>query len=145
MLRVGVSIVVLAGSVAAMPMARSTVDGQSSKLAIKGSITYEAGEALPPDSRAVVELRHIPALPTAPAVAEQRINLEGKLAPVSFAFAVDRVRLVRGVTYVVRVAILSGTRTIWASDDVKIDITASDVDAGAIPLKPVKAGADPGR
>jgi hypothetical protein len=63
---------------------------------------------------------------------------------VSFEFAVERYRLVvvGGVPYIVRVAILSGTRAIWISDDVRIDITVSDVDAGAITLKPVKAGLD---
>jgi putative lipoprotein len=141
MLRVGVSIV-LAGWVAAMPLARSAVHGQSSRLTIKGSITYEAREALPSDSRAVVELRHIPALPAAPAVAGQRIDLKGKATPVSFEFAVERYRLVGGVTYIVRVAILSGTRAVWTSDDVKVDVTASDVDTGAITLQPVKPGPD---
>ena len=145
MLRLGVSSVVLAGWLAAMPLAGSAVDGQSPKLTIKGSITYEAGGTLPSDSRAVIELRRIPALPAAPAVAEQRIDLEGKAAPVSFEFAVERYRLVGGATYIVRGAILSGTRAIWISDDVRIDVTASDVDAGAITLKPVKAGLDPGR
>jgi hypothetical protein len=44
-----------------------------------------------------------------------------------------------------RVAILSGTQVIWTSDDVKIDVTGSTADAGAITLKPVKSGQDPGR
>ena len=147
MLRISVSSVVLAGWLAAMPFADSAVAGQSPKLTIKGSITYEAGGALPSDSRAVIALRHIPALPDAPAVVEQRIDLEGKAAPVPFKFAVERSRLVvaDGVTYFVRVAILSGTRAIWMSDDVRIGVTRSDVDAGTIALKPVTAGLEPGR
>jgi uncharacterized lipoprotein YbaY len=80
-----------------MPLAGSAVDGQHAKLTIKGSITYEAGEALPSDSRAGIELRHMPAVPAAPAVAEQRIDLKGKAAPVSFEFAVERYRLVGNV------------------------------------------------
>ena len=145
MLRVGVSIVVLAGYVAAMPLAGLAVGGQSPKVTVKGSIAYEAGEALPSDSRAVIELRHIPALPAAPPVAVQRIDLDGKAAPVSFEFAVERYRLAGVVNYIVRVAVLSGTRTIWTSDDVKIDVTATNVDAGTITLKPVKTGLDPAR
>ena len=147
MLRFDVSSVVLAGSLAAMPLGSSAVDGQSLKLTIKGSITYEAGAALPSDSRAVIQLRHIPAAPGAPAVAGQRIDLNGKAAPVSFEFAVERYRLVvaDGVTYIVRVAILSGTRAISISDDVRIDVTGSGVDTGAITLKPIKAGLEPGR
>jgi uncharacterized lipoprotein YbaY len=138
MLRVGVSIVALAAWMAVMPLARPAADGQLAKLTIKGSFTYEAGGALPSDSRAVVELRHTPALPAAPAVAEQRIGLEGKTAPVSFDIAVERRKLVGGATYFVRVGILSGTRAIWTSDDVKIDVTASVADVGAITLKPAK-------
>ena len=147
MLRLGVSSVVLAGWLAAMPLADSAVAGQPPRLTIKGSITYETGEALPSDSRAVIELRHIPAAPAAPAVVEQRIDLEGKAAPVPFKLAVERSRLVvaEGVTYIVRVTILSGARAIRISDDVRIDVTGSDVDAGGIALKPFKAGLDPGR
>jgi putative lipoprotein len=102
MLRVAVSILVLAGWAAAMPAAHS---------------------------------------PGAdPAVAEQRIALEGRQAPVPFEFAVDRFRITGGVTYVLRCTIVSGTRAIWTAEDVKIDTTVETVDAGAITLTPVKGG-----
>ena len=84
MLRVSLSIILLAGWTVATPMARPAADDQPKELTIKGSVTYEAGAALPPGSRAVIELRHLPALPNAPAVADQRIDLEGKQSPVSF-------------------------------------------------------------
>jgi TRAP-type C4-dicarboxylate transport system substrate-binding protein len=43
-------------------------------------------------------------------------------------------------SYVLRCAIVSGARTIWTSDDVKIDATVETQDAGAIALKPAKGG-----
>jgi len=118
--------------------ASSAVRAQTGKFTIKGSIAYEAGAGLPQDSRAVVELRHLPALPDAPAVADQKIDLAGKQSPRSFEFSVERYKLVAGGTYVVRAVILSGKRAIWTSDDVKIDVSQSAVDVKEIALKPVK-------
>jgi putative lipoprotein len=138
MLRVSLSVILLAGWTAANPVARSTADDQNQKLTIKGSLTYEAGTALPAGSRAVIELRHLPALPNAPAVADQRIDLEGKQSPVKFEFNVERFKLVAGGTYVVRGAIVSEKRAIWTADDVKIDIIPSSVDVKEIALRPVK-------
>jgi len=141
MLRVSLSIILLAGWTVGTPVARSAADGQIEKLTIKGSVTYEAGAALPPGSRAVIELRHLPALPDAPAAADQRIDLEGKQSPVPFEFTLDRYKLVGGGTYVVRGAIVSEKRAIWTADDIKIDVTQSTVDVKAITLRPAKAGA----
>ena len=141
MLRVSLSILLLAGWTAATPVARSAALDQMQKLTIKGSVAYEASPALPSGSHLVIELRHLPALPNAPAVAEKRIDLEGKQSPVPFEFAVERFRLVAGATYVVRLAIVSEKRAIWTADDVKIDVTPSTVEMKEITLKPVKAGA----
>ena len=140
MLRVSLSIILLAGWTAGTPMARSAADDQIKPLKIKGSVTYEAGAALPPGSRAVVELRHLPALPNAPAVVDQRIDLEGKQSPVSFELTLERFKLVGNATYFVRGVILSENRPIWTADDIKIDITQSTVDVKEITLRPVKAG-----
>ena len=94
MLRVSLSLILLAGWTVATPVARSAADDEMQKLTIKGSVTYEAGAALPPGSRAVIELRHQPALPDAPAVADQRIDLDGKQSPVPFEFTLERFKLV---------------------------------------------------
>ena len=141
MLRVSLSIILLAGWTATTPVARLAADDQSRTLTIKGSVTYEAGGALPSGSRAVIELRHLPALPNAPAVADQRIDLDGKQSPVSFEFTLERFKLVGSATYFVRGAIVSEKRAIWTADDVKIDVTQSTVDVKEITLRPVKAGA----
>ena len=98
MLRVSLSIILLAGWTAATPVARSAADDQNQKLTIKGSVTWEAGAALPEGSHAVIELRHVPALPNAPAVVDQRIDLEDKQSPESFELTVERFRLVGGAT-----------------------------------------------
>ena len=140
MLRVSLSIILLAGWTVASPAARSAANDQVQKLTIKGSVTYEAGAALPPGSRAIIELRHLPALPDAPAVVDQRIDLEGKQSPVSFELTLERFKLVGGATYFVRGAIVSETRAIWSADDIKIDATQSTVDVKEITLRPVKAG-----
>ena len=104
-------------------------------------VTYEAGAALPPGSRAVIELRHLPALPDAPAVVDQRIDLKGKQSPVPFELTLERFKLAGGATYFVRGAIVSEKRAIWTADDIKIDVTQSTVDVKEIALKPAKAGA----
>ena len=77
MLRVSLSVILLAGWMVATPVARPAASEQIQTLTIKGSVVYESGAALPPGSRAVIELRHVPALPDAPAGAVQRIDLDG--------------------------------------------------------------------
>ena len=141
MLRVSLSIILLAGWTVATPVARSAADDQMQTLTIKGSVTYEAGAALPPGSRAVIELRHLPALPDAPAAADHRIDLEGKQSPVSFEITLERYKLLGSATYFVRGAIVAENRAIWTADDIKIDVTQSTVDVKEIALRPVKAGA----
>ena len=141
MLRVSLSLILLAGWTVATPLARSAADDEMKTLTIEGSITYEAGAALPAGSRAVIELRHLPALPDAPAVVDQRIDLEGKQSPVSFEFTLERFKLVGNATYVVRGAIVSENRAIWTADDIKIDVTESTVDVKEITLRPVTGGA----
>ena len=123
LLRVGLALTLLAGWTVAAPMARSAADDQSRKLTIKGSVSFDSGAALPPGSHAVIELRHVPALPDAPAVTDQRIDLEGKHSPVTFELTLDRYKLVGNATYFVRGAIVAGKRAIWTADDIKIDVT----------------------
>ena len=135
MLRVSLSIILFAGWTVATPVARSAANDQIQKLTLKGSIAYEAGAALPPGSRAVIELRHQPALPDAPAVADQRIDLEGKQSPVPFEFTLERFKLVGSATYFVRGAIVSEKGVIWTADSIKIDMTESTVDVNEITLK----------
>ena len=141
MLRVSLLIILLAGWTVATPVARSAGTDQIQKVTITGSVSYEAGAELPPGSRAVIELRHLPALPDAPPIVVQRIDLERKESPVPFELTLERYKLVGNATYFVRGAIVSEKRAIWTADDVKIDVTQSTVDVKEITLRPVKAGA----
>jgi uncharacterized lipoprotein YbaY len=140
MLRVSLSIILLAGWTVATPVAQSAANDPIQKVTIKGSVTYEADAALPPGSRAVIELRHLPELPGAPPVADRRIELEGNQSQVPFEFVLERFKLVRGATYYVRGAIVLEKNAIWTADDVRIDMSQSEVDVKAITLKPAQAG-----
>ena len=134
MFRVSLSIILLAGWTVATPVASSDDTDPIQKVKIKGSVTYDTGAALPPGSRAVIELRHLPALPDAQGIAYQQINLDGKQSPVPFELTLERYKLVRGATYFVRGAIVSEKRVIWTADSIKIDVTGSTVDVKEITL-----------
>jgi len=143
MLRVSLSIMLLAVWTVATPLTRLVAGAEAQQLTIKGSVAYDAGAELPAGSRAVIELRHRPALPNAPAVVEQRIDLAGKASPVAFEFTVERFRLVGNATYFVRGAIVSEKVAIWTADDITIDVTQPSVDVKEITLRPSKAGGAP--
>jgi putative lipoprotein len=140
-LRVTLSILLLAASTVAIHVARPAADGQVEKLTIKGSVTYDAGAALPPGSRAVIELRHLPALPDAPPVADQRIDLEGRQSPVPFELTLERFKLVGSAMYYVRTAIVAGDHAVHTGDNIKIDVSQSTVDVKEIALRAVKVPA----
>ena len=125
MRRFSLSIILIAVWSIATPVARSADDDPIEKLTIKGAVTYQAGAELPSGSHAVIELRHQPALPNAPAVAVQRIDLGGKQSPVAFELTLERFKLVRNATYFVRSAIVSEGRTICTAADITIDLTQS--------------------
>jgi uncharacterized lipoprotein YbaY len=143
MLRVSLSIILLAVWTVATPVTRAAFGAQVQKLTVKGSIAYEAGAELPTGSRAVIELRHRPALPNAPAVVDHRIDLAGKASPMAFEFTLERFRLVGNATYFVRSAIVSEKVEIWTTDDITVDITQSSVDVKEMMLRPSKAGGAP--
>ena len=107
-------------------------------LTIRGSLTYRARIALPPDSESVVELRDA-AIPDGPVIAEQRTQLAGAQVPVPFELTVTRARLVDGSTYVLRGAIVTGGRASWVSEPVMIESARPVVDLGLVVLAPYTA------
>jgi uncharacterized lipoprotein YbaY len=107
-------------------------------LTIRGSLTYRARIALPPDSESVVELRDA-AIPDGPVIAEQRTQLAGAQVPVPFELTVTRARLVDGSTYVLMGAIVTGGRASWVSEPVMIDPVRPVVDLGLVVLEPYTA------
>jgi heat shock protein HslJ/uncharacterized lipoprotein YbaY/uncharacterized membrane protein len=107
--------------------------GGAQAMTIKGSLTYLQRIALPPDSRALVELRDSTA-PERPVLAEQRIELKGRQVPIPFELSVDRARLAAGKRYVVRGTIVSAGRPSWVSEDVAVNVAGGDVDLGILKL-----------
>ena len=91
-------------------------------LTIRGSLSYRERMALPPDARAIVELRE--GSIDGPVKAEKRLNLEGKQVPVPFELSVLRASLSDGQTYHLRGAIFTGGLPAWVSDAVAIDFSS---------------------
>jgi heat shock protein HslJ/uncharacterized lipoprotein YbaY len=107
-------------------------------LIIQGSLTYTARIALPPDSRAVVELRD-ESVPAMPVVGEQRMDLKGAQVPIPFRLSVDRTGITPGHRYAVRGAITSAGQASWVFDPMQIDAAKPGIDVGVVTLKPFQA------
>jgi uncharacterized lipoprotein YbaY/uncharacterized membrane protein len=107
-------------------------------LIIQGNLTYAARVALPPDSRAIVELRD-ESTPAMPVVGEQRVELTGAQVPIPFMFAVDRSKLAVGHRYALRGAVTTAGRATWVSDPMPIDASKPTADIGTVMLKPYQA------
>jgi len=115
-------------------------DAAVSIMTVKGTLTYRARIALPPNGIAVVEIRDLTRTDS-PIVAELRRDLMGRQVPIPFELSVERARLEPGRAYRLRGAILSGGRPIWVSDPVAIDPAKAAVDIGAVNLAPFKVQA----
>ena len=92
-------------------------------LSVKGALTYRARIALPPETRAVVELKDT-SVADGRVVAEQRMDLGGKQVPIPFVLTVDRSKLLDGKQYSVRGAFQVQGRATWVSDPVVITASA---------------------
>jgi heat shock protein HslJ/uncharacterized lipoprotein YbaY len=134
------SVLALAGCAGGTPS--PVVPANAQPLTIKGALAYGARIALPPDSRAVIELRDV-SRPDGAVVSEQRIDLAGRQVPIPFELIVDRAKLDEGTRYAVRGAVFSGARPAWASDPVTIDTKGAVVDLGTLDMTQVRAGAFP--
>lgn len=111
---------------------------QTPSLSVQGALTYRAGIALPPETRAVVELKDT-SLADGRVVAEQRIDLQDKQVPIPFELDVDRAKLVEGRQYSVRAAFSLRGRPTWVSDPVAIVPQAGTIDVGMLDMKPYTA------
>jgi heat shock protein HslJ/uncharacterized lipoprotein YbaY len=107
-------------------------------LSIKGSLTYRAGIALPAETVAIMELKDT-SVANGGVVAEQRMDLRGKQAPIPFEIDVDRAKLVDGRQYSVRAAFHLHGRPTWVSDPVAIAPQAGSIDVGVLDMKPYTA------
>jgi heat shock protein HslJ/uncharacterized lipoprotein YbaY len=109
----------------------------AAELPIIGTLTYRARVALPPDSRAMVEVRE-GAGPDGRVVAERLIDLEGKQVPIVVELRVDRARLVPGRHYFARGGLLVNGGPAWATEPVALDISARGIELGTLEMLPVR-------
>jgi len=107
------------------------------ELPIIGTLTYRARVALPPDTRAVLEVRE-GAGDEGPVVAEKRIDLAGKQVPVVVELRVDRARFVPGRQYFARGGLLVNGGPAWATEPVALDISQRGIELGTLEMLPVR-------
>jgi heat shock protein HslJ/uncharacterized lipoprotein YbaY len=109
-------------------------------LSIKGSLTYRARIALPPESIAVVELRDVSSS-AQPVIKEQRFALGGRQVPIPFELTVDRSALLMSRQYNVHGAILLAGKPMWVTEPVSIDPASVSIDLGTLTMMPFRAQA----
>ncbi len=107
-------------------------------LSVKGALAYRERIALPPETRAIVELKDT-SVADGRVVAEQRMDLGGKQVPIPFVLTVDRSKLLDGKQYSVRGAFQLQGRATWVSDPVVITASAGEIDVGVLDMKPYTA------
>ncbi len=145
LLIVAASLAVLAGcasdpgTVLATPESR-----QAETLLIKGALTYRERIALPPRSRARLELRE-GATGDGAVVAEQAIELGGRQVPIRFELAVSRDKLVAGRQYSLLGQIVAEAGPRWTSQQVSVDATAATTDLGTLVLVQARHYVSPAR
>lgn len=145
LLIVAASLAVLAGcasdpgAVLATPESR-----QAEPLLIKGALIYRERIALPPQSRARLELRE-GATGDGAIVAEQSIELGGRQVPLPFELAVGRDRLAAGRQYSLLGQIVASDGPRWTSQQVSVDATAATIDLGTLVLVQARHYVSPAR
>lgn len=131
------SVVLFAGSAGPVRHA-AAADSAANLFTIRGALTCRGGIALPENAVAVVELRDA-RFADGPLVAERRIPLAGRHAPIAFELAVARRVLLPNVPYAVHGAILVDGDPAWTSDAKAVDGSAAVVDLGTLAMTPYTA------
>jgi len=134
------------GGCASKPSATITSPetAQSAPLRIKGDLTYRERIALPPQSRAQIELRE-GADGEGAVVAEQAIELGGRQVPIPFELSVSRDKLVAGRQYSLLGQIVAEAGPRWTSQQVSVDTTAASIDFGTLVLVQARHYVSPAR
>jgi uncharacterized lipoprotein YbaY len=114
-----------------------TEDG---RIVIKGALSYLARIALPPEARAIVDIRE-GSTSAGAVVAEHRRDLGGKQVPLPFEFVVSRASLIPGKSYSLRGAVFVEGRPTWVSNSAAIDPAAGSIDVGTLSMLPAPRGA----
>ena len=121
--------------------ARTVPEPAAQMVSITGRLTYRERIALPPDTKALVELRETSA--DGPLVAERGIDLGGRQVPIPFELSVDRAEILAGRQYVVLGKLLDVNRPLWVSDPVKVEAVSERIDLGTVNLTRAEAPAPP--
>jgi putative lipoprotein len=139
------SFAVLAGC-AIMPHTTlaSPETGQAEPLRIEGALTYRERIALPPQSRAQIELREGTSGEGA-VVAEQAIELGGRQIPIPFELAVSRDKLVAGRQYSLLGQIVAKAGPNWTSQQISVDTATTSIDLGTLVLVQARHFVSPAR
>jgi heat shock protein HslJ/uncharacterized lipoprotein YbaY len=122
---------------AGVPIAEAA---ETPKIIIQGALTYRARIALPPEARAVVELREGLA-DQGPVIADQSWALQGKQVPLPFQLVVQRKSLLSGRPYRLRGAVFVGDRPTWMTDPIAFEPITDQINVGLLSLRPVKSPA----
>jgi putative lipoprotein len=128
------SLAVLAGCASKPQTTLASLEtGQAAPLRIEGALTYRERIALPPQSRAQIELRE-GATGEGALIAEQAIELGGRQVPIPFELAVSRGKLVAGRQYSLIGQIVAEAGPRWTSQQISVDTAATSIDLGALVL-----------
>jgi len=125
--------IVLAGCDRKEAVPASSESPGAGAVIVSGELTYRARIALPPDSRAVVEL--LGASPPGSVVTDRVFDLEGKQVPVPFRLSVERALLTGEQPYTFQGAIYSQGLPIWISEELPVDLSAAAVELGSLELQ----------
>lgn len=106
---------------------------------VKGALTWDEKIVLPEGSVAVLTITDPAADEGSPMIAEQRLKLEARKAPVPFEIQSDRDGFKAGRDYVLRAAILDGSTPTWLAEDVPLDPSQQAIDVGTVEMQPYKA------
>ncbi|HSN70560.1 MAG TPA: META domain-containing protein [Steroidobacteraceae bacterium] len=115
------------------PTANEATGSAAADLVISGEMAYRPRIALPPDSRALVELRS--SSPPGAVVAEKVIELGERQVPIPFELTVARAALDPAQSYSLHAAIWFDGLPIWVSSELAIDPSATSAAVGTVELQ----------
>lgn len=108
---------------------------------VSGTVTYRQRSALPPNAVVTVRLVDVSRQDvSAPVIAEQRIETNGRQVPIEYGMAYDRSKIQERNRYAVRAEIRSGSRLLFTTADSYPVITQGNPRNVEITVVPVGGG-----
>lgn len=109
-------------------------------LTLRGNLTYLARVALTPDSRAVVAVQEAGAPAGSVAIAETRIEPNGRQVPIFFELSVPRTKLVDEKRYELQGVIWSEGQPRWVSERALVTPASGIIDIGTLIMTAYQGG-----